>query len=202
MRNEPHSAREPRSRLIIRRTEEAIRSSGLNVLKFAARVVDNYMMMVAPDDRIIDFYASHGSMQALLRDEKRNGEMIDRIIKGVTRFSVDLEEAWIAALPDRARADLIRELAARYGLIAARIPSAQSHRERVADLAAVLSDAGDLAKAMAPMFADGKIAADDKLHIRAALIEIDKSLADLTSLRAQLASASVGAVASMSTATR
>jgi len=180
--------REPRSRLIIRRTVEAINGTGLNVLKFSSRVADSYRALVAANDRTLDFHESAGSLKSLLRAEKRNGNIVDRLLKGVVRFPADLEEAWVDALPEPHRADLVRELAARYGLNGARMPEASAHRH-VVDLANVLRDAGEIAKALAPACADGLITSEDATHVAASLVEIDRALADLGSLRAQLVSA-------------
>jgi ubiquinone biosynthesis protein UbiJ len=183
MRNDSH--REPRSHFICRRTQEILDSGPLNVLKFAHRVADIYLATIAPTHRVIEFYESTGTMKSLLRAQKNNGVLVDRFIKGVVRFPGDLEEAWIAALPEPSRTDLLRELAARYGQLGASIPD-RTARQHVANLADVLRDAGEIAKAMAPLIADGLIAAHDRTHLRASLAETERMLCDITSLHAQL----------------
>jgi hypothetical protein len=194
---------EPRSRLIIRSTVQAINATNLNVLKFAAQVAENYMALIAPNDRVIDFYEQAGTMKSLLRAEKRNGCIVDRLIKGVVRFPDDLEEAWIDALPDPYRCALVRELAARYGLSGARLPAASS-LQAVVNLADVLHDAGELAKALAPACADGRITMEDAPHIAVSLAQIDRSIDDLLTLKNQLSDALVrhGAVAASLRAVR
>jgi hypothetical protein len=180
MRN---GSQEPRSRLIIRRTNEA----RVNVLKFATAVAEHYMAAVAPDDRIMEFHTSSGSMDSALAAQKNNGHLVDHILKGVTRFPVDLEESWIAALPDPYRGDLIRELAQRYGLIGAQLPAVEPH-EHVARIADVLRDAGRTAQLVAPMFGTGKldVRAETAQHIAHALMQIDRSIDDLISFKEQI----------------
>jgi hypothetical protein len=175
----------PRSQLIIERTKAAIHNTGLNVLKFASRVADRYMETIAPLDRVRDFYAASGTVKSLARAEKLNGQIIDRYIKGAVKFPTDLEEAWVDSLPEPFRGDLIRELAGRYGLLGAR-QADLTPSQHLACLADVLTDAGRIATALAPIFADGRITAEDAPHCRRALPVIAHALADLASLQAQL----------------
>lgn len=180
MRN---GSQEPRSRLIIRRTNEA----RVNVLKFATAVAEDYMAALAPEDRIIDFHTSSGSIDSALAAQKNNGHLIDHILKGVTRFPVDLEESWISALPDPHRSNLITELAQRYGLIGAQLPATEPH-EHMARIADVLRDAGRTAQLVAPMFQAGKldVHAESGQRIVHALDQIDRSIADLISFKEQI----------------
>ena len=178
--------REPRGALIIRRTIEAIAKSGLNIAKFGSRVAENYMATIDPADRTMEFVvAGSGSVEALTYAELRNREKVDHIIKGVVRFPVDLEEAWVASLPEPFRCDLVRELAKRYGLLGAKHGDLTAGA-LLANLADVLSDAGQTAVALAPLFLDGKIDDADRPNVPRALAAIERSLADMTSVREQL----------------
>lgn len=176
---------EPRSRLICRRTREAIRGSGLCVQKFSTLVAENYIERVGIDDRIVKFYAPGTTVKSLAETERANGSLVTRFLDGTVKFPADLEEAWIAALPLPFRESLVRELAQRYGLLGARMPEGSITRH-VADLADVLRDAGDVAKAMAPMLVDGKIDASDRPYLQASLSSVSQGIDDLVALRAQL----------------
>jgi hypothetical protein len=172
--------------VIIQRTLAIIAKTGDNVAKFASRVADGYMSSVGRDDRTIDFVvASSSSIEALTTAESRNREKIDHILRGVTRFPADLEEAWINALPDPDRSDLVRALAQRYGLIGAKLPDLQPHIARLSD---VLTDAGRTAQLLAPMFSKGTldVQSENGQRVVASLVQMNRGIADLISLQEQI----------------
>ncbi|HZZ09805.1 MAG TPA: hypothetical protein VFE79_03860 [Paraburkholderia sp.] len=179
---------EPRSKFIARFTAVALRQSGVCIRKFSTCVADQYFSRVAEHERVVKFHRGQGSTDSAFKAEKRNAQLVQRFLDGTVKFPADLEESWVAALPDQQRTELVRELAARYGLAAARIPG-HNGRHPVADLAAILRDAGDTATALAPAYADGKLDSDDRAHILNALPVISRAIADFTSMQAQLAQA-------------
>jgi len=136
-------------------------------------------------DRVTKFVTVQGDIDEMTRAKIRNGEIAMRYIKGEVKFPCDLEEAWVDSLPDPWRRDLIRELAQRVGLLGARHADL-SPQEHLANLADVLADAGRTAQALAPIFADNKITAEDAPYFQRAHIEIQRALADLVSLRNQV----------------
>ena len=177
---------EPRSQLITARTREILRSTKLCVRKFATCVAENYMERTSLDERIVRFYIGNGSIDSALRAEKRNAQLINRFLAGAVKFPCDLEESWIHALPDPARGELVRDLAARYGLSGASMPGASPHHA-LAHLSNVLSDAGRTAQALAPLFARGVLDGANVQQMRKSLKAIDDNITDLVSLRSQVA---------------
>ncbi|MEO7773586.1 MAG: hypothetical protein ABIT61_02630, partial [Steroidobacteraceae bacterium] len=111
----------------------------------------------------------------------------NRILNGVVKFPDDLEESWVAAIPSTHRASLIRELAARYGLLAARAPAAVNDvTGQMQQFAALSCEFGQTIESLAPIFADGKCDAQDRIHLTRALSELDDLIAASVTLRQQL----------------
>lgn len=179
---------EPRSKFIARFTGNALRQSGLCIRKFSTRVACEYLDRIATHERTVGFHTGNGSTESAFKAEKRNAQLVQRFLDGTVKFPSDLEESWVDALPEKLRDELIRELAARYGLSATRIPGNESHHP-IANLARTLHDAGDLATALSPLFASGKLNQDDIHHMREALPVIARAVTDMTSLQAQMAHA-------------
>lgn len=176
-----------RSKLIMQRSMQAIQQTGLNVLKFASRVAENYITATPQFERCVDFYETGTTLASATAAEKANGKLVDRFLKSVVRFPADLEETWVDALPEPHRGDLVRELAARYGLLGAKAPALQAH-EHVARLSDVLADAGRTAQLLAPMFANGslKVEGESAQRIAHSLLVIDRSIGDLVALKEQI----------------
>jgi len=177
-----------RSKLIARRTEQAIAVSGLNVLKFASRVAEKFIAKVPQFQRCVQFYEPGATLESALHAELSNGKLVDRFLKGIVKFPADLEECWVDSLPEPHRSDLVRELAWRYGLLGAKLPDA-AHHEHIARLADVLADAGRTAVALAPLFEKGQLNVEGESGPRIAqsMLSIDKSIGDLIGLREQIA---------------
>jgi hypothetical protein len=184
MGNESQNS-EPRSRFIVRRTSEILRRAPLCVRKFASTVATLYMGRTVDHERVIQFDQESGSIDAACRAEVRNAKKVQHLLDGEVKFPADLEEAWVDALPGPHKNDLIRELAARYGLIGARAPVCSSLHP-IADLASVLRDAGEISTALAPAFANGTLDSQDAPHLLQARPIISRALADCASLLAQI----------------
>lgn len=184
MGNESQNS-EPRSRYITRRTSEILRKAPLCVRTFASNVATTYMGRTVEHERVVQFDQGCGSVDAACRAEVRNAKKIQHLLDGEVRFPVDLEEAWVEALPEPHKNDLVRELAARYGLIGARTPG-RAAMHPIADLACVLHDAGEISTALAPAFANGTLDASDVPCLIKARPVIARALADCASLLAQI----------------
>src|SRR5690348_1570746 len=152
-----------RSELICEITQRAIRGSGSNVLKFAADVVEAYLQVVPPTARIVEFHPEHGSVSAILRSQNANRQLINRFLSGVVKFPADLEEAWVKALPQPYRDECVRALAARYGLLPARMPN--DSRSVQSDFAAMMHKYADVVDDLGKVLADGKINNQDRANI-------------------------------------
>ena len=144
--------REPRSAVLIRFSQLAIRRTGTNRRKFSTEVAEQYQKMISPGERIIAFYAGT-TCDAICAAEKKNDQIIRRMMDGSVKMPADIEDAWIAAIPEPFRSNCRAELAARDGL--AVLP--EIHRggvvgaNAIADLTAQFSTT---LKAVAPVLAD------------------------------------------------
>lgn len=176
-----------RSGLIAEITRRAIRNSSLNLLKFASDVAERYQATVPTHARIVDFYVEQGSIESIARSQRANGQLINRFLTGVTKFPADLEESWVASLPAEYRDEAVRELAARYGLAAARKPG--DVRQTQSDLAKMMHKFADVVDDLGKILADGKIDAADRPVVAKAERDIDALMGELMTLRAAARSA-------------
>lgn len=174
-----------RSQLITQLTALAIQSTNLNVLTFSMRVAEIYNNAVPPLDRIVDLQHPGLTLESAHVASLSNGKKIDNLLKGKVKFPADLEEAWVDALPEPHRSNLVRALAKRYGLLGTRADEL-TPAQQLANLSDVLTDAGQTACALAPIFADGKIDQADLPHLANALAVVERGIADFTSLREQM----------------
>jgi hypothetical protein len=173
MTNSPQPA-ETRSRTVLRYTRQAIKDGRLKVLPFSERVSAAYLADVPPEDRVVHIHEDGESADSALKARKHNHQVIDRLINGqVKTFPADLEDAWVACLPETYRTRCIRELAARRGLVTMPDPRATDGAGiQTADMSDLLREVGETATRLAPIFADGKVDAQDLPHIGPALEEL------------------------------
>ncbi|MFC3816538.1 hypothetical protein [Lysobacter sp. GCM10012299] len=165
---------EPRSRTMLRHTRQAVSDRALNVLAFSERVADRYLSAVAPEDRVVGLKEQGDTMATALAAKKHNGIVVDRLIKGVVKtFPADLEDAWVGELPQPYRQRCEQDLAARRGLLPVKDPRASTApAQQGGELSALLTEVGDVAAALAPIFADGKVDAGDMPYIAHALRQL------------------------------
>lgn len=190
MKRQSQVPSEPRSQLIIRHAQKAIRASGLTIGAYATRVAEEYIQRVALHERQMEFYTGAATVDGIAKAERANAQLITRIFNNVVKMPDDLEESLVAALPDAMRGELVRELAARYGLLAARAPVATNDvRGQMEEFAALSREFGQTIESLAPIFADGKCDATDRGHIEHALRELDDLIAAGVTVRAQLRAA-------------
>jgi hypothetical protein len=175
---------EPRSQTINRHVRAALHATGLPLRSYADRVVDLYHARTALHDRTVPFQvgATAAAYEAAAR---QNAQTITRIFGGTVRAPIDLEEALVLALPAPHRAACLRDLADRYGLLAAALPSACGVAQQM-NTADLLRETGELMGALAPAFADGKLDASDAATARRALPEVLDLQARLATLSTQL----------------
>lgn len=103
---------EPRAALIIAATRKSLRETGRTLRHFAAELIDHYHARTHVDDRTVRFHRTDNPY----KDEEANTQIVDRMLSGLVRMPVDIEEAWVLAIADPYRRELLNELAARYGL--------------------------------------------------------------------------------------
>lgn len=175
---------EPRSQVIFRHTDAALRSTGMTLQRFATAVSDMYQSRVAELDRIVDFHLGTTTDQ-IVKAEKANLQLVTRFLRGVVKLPADLEEAWVEALPEPNRTDCARELARRYGFIGAREPQSATAAQTL-NAAGVTIELGHLLQELAQVLSDHKVSASDLPALLRARKEAGDATAELASLSTTL----------------
>jgi len=175
----------PRSAVIFSHTRLMLDQTALCGRKFAMRVAENYMALVAPDVRQVPF--RWGVMgEDLIKAERHNAQQIGRYMDGTVKaLPVDLEDAWVTALPEPFRSDCERELARRRGRY--------SEKQLVGTEAGVAMGLGHLARefgqlfeALSPALADGRITEADLPQARRILAESDDLIGAVLAVRREI----------------
>lgn len=140
--------------------------------KFAMRVAERYMSLIAPDIRQVPF--RWGVMgDDLIKAERHNAQQIGRYMDGTVKaLPADLEDAWVLTLPEPYRSDCERELAQRRGRYSEKqlLTTEAGEAMRLADLA---REFGQLFEALSPALTDGRITDADMPHARRIIAESD-----------------------------
>lgn len=165
-------------------TVESLRQLPGGVMGFADRVADHYLAHVPEDQRRVPLKPVVGDLTQMDRAQRANRQTINRYITGeVKSFPADLEESWVQALPPPSNERALNELAARYGLLAARAPESAG---ATTNLGEITKDVGALLQRMAPIVADDRIDAADLPFVQPAIAAVASLQAELATLRAQL----------------
>lgn len=160
----------------------ALRHSELTRESFADQVMQLYCSRTPLHLRHIPFHAHTRGADpyAVIR---ANAQLVFRQLDGVVRLAVELEEAVVLALPAPYQGACLRELAARYGLLAAEqpgdVPAAQ-----LAQLGDLVREFGEALQAVAGTLSDGRLDHADALASESAVRELDDLIATATTLRA------------------
>lgn len=174
---------QPRDSVIAEHVGHAMRHTRLSFEAFAQDVADHYHANTRDTLRNVKFHVvPHIDPCSALR---ANAQIIRRMVEGVVRMPVEIEEAIVLALPAPFRDACLRELAARFGLIGAQIPRSDATGQAV-QVAALLRGAGATIATLAPMFEDGLITEADATHAPAALASLDALLANITTVAAMV----------------
>lgn len=171
-------------------TARAVLASREGVVGFADRVAEIYLTTVPAEHQRVTFRPMVGDIQQISAAQKANRQTVDRLIKGeVKSFPLDLEDAWVLALPEPHQAEALRMLSGRMGLLPAKVRSPREALESVADATHAFSD---FLGHMAPIVADGVIDERDQPYLKPALAELADLQATLASIQAQLTAALPG----------
>lgn len=173
---------EPRSQVVFRHTAHCIRNSGHTDKSFASEIAESYMRLVAPGERIVQFHVGT-DLDSIDRAQSRNAKIIERFINGTVKLPADLEEAWVAALPQPWRGACERELAQRYGFLGVREPAPQPAAGMIG-AAGVLVEIGHVMEALAAVVADGKVTPADVPALQRLVREARDATAELETVRA------------------
>ncbi|MBH1477348.1 MULTISPECIES: hypothetical protein [Bacillati] len=179
---------EPRSQIIFRYHLQVLNQTGTCERSLAARIVDNYLALVAEPLRIVEFHAGT-TAESAEKAIKANAQIIKRYVTGAVKLPVDLEEAWVRAFPDTHRLECKRELARRYGFLGARAPTAEVGR--AITISCVMRECADVVDAYAESKSCGSYQSKQRL-----VKEIADAQAALASLQAELTAELSGEVLS------
>lgn len=183
--------RETRAHTIHHHVLMAVKHTGLDQQEFADEVVRLYIDRTPLHARHIEFHQHvRGSDPYTVR--RANEQLLFRMLKpsGPVRMPVEVEEAVVLALPQPYREECLRELSARYGLLAAAIPAGAdaSLSEQVRSPCELMRKAATAVERVAPMLEDnGLIGPEDYQHFPMALQAINEMLACAVTLSSQIA---------------
>jgi hypothetical protein len=179
--------RDRRDDVIRAHWELAVRHSGETIEGLATRAVEVYESRTPLHARRIAFQPMSRDPYAAQRANATHVRRFLGLSEPATRLPVELEEALVLALPDPFRAECLRELADRVGLLAAKAPDPQASPLLVpADL---MRECADVITALAPALCDGTYTAADLPAIREALGALADVSGAVASLRHQLCDA-------------
>jgi hypothetical protein len=181
MKPAPHFSR-PRSAVVFDHTRRMLDQTAMCTRKFSMRVAEQYVALVAPDQRQVPFRLGVTG-DDLIKAEKHNAQQIGRYMDGTIKaLPVDLEDAWVLSLAEPYRSDCERELAQRRGRYSER-KLAHGEAGEVVGIGQILLEFGQLMEALGPALADGKICEADLPHARRILNESDDVIAALLTIR-------------------
>lgn len=162
----------PRDAVIADHVAAAMRLTRLSMETFAQTVADLYHERTPLELRGVRFHEVGRADP--YRDMRKNAQIVRRYLAGeLCRMPVELEEALVLALPDPFQSACLRELAGRYGLIAAAAPASDGD-EQVQQVAELMRAAGETISAIVPMLDDGLIDITDADHAPDALAQLEQ----------------------------
>lgn len=171
---------ETRSQTVCRHVAAYLNETRTSMESFAEDVMQAYHTL--PEGlRDVKFHAGGD----VYRDMRANAQIVRRFIEGNPRMPVDIEESLVLALPDDRRQPLLRDLAMRYGLLAAPVPSSEPGDDACA-ISRLMKETAEAIEAIAPMMADGRIDHQDAPLAEHALVQINEAMAELMSLQARI----------------
>lgn len=189
MKREAQPLAASRSEVIFGYTRRLLLERRLSMETFAARVVELYHARVLAAARSIEFRA-HGDAFAVA---KVNAQRLARYMQPeiCTRMPVEIEEPWVLSLDEPYRAQCVRELAARYGLLDVPIPDATVATD-TESLGRLTREIGEFFTRVAPVMEDGVIDARDCPHLAAAIAEADALMSAVQAFKARMCAAQQG----------
>jgi hypothetical protein len=181
-----------RDQAVAHHVNMALRHTTLTREAFADDVVALYHQRTPLDLRGIAFreFARGGDPYTV---QRANAQLLFRMLDGVVRLPAEVEEAVVLALPEPYRGACLHDLAARYGLMAAALPT-EAPGAQAAQLGDLANDFGEAVQALAATLGDGHMTPADAGNARIAVRELDDLIARASSLRAQHQAITTGGV--------
>lgn len=169
--------RETRAQSIIHHITLAL-GHGMTVRTYATDVARIYGNRTELACRTIDFHETRDPYA----DERANAQIVQRFIDGRARMPTEIEEALVLALPDPFRGECKRELAGRYGDLAAPIPVADDSAP-MADTGKLMEECGTAIVELAQSFKDGIVLPGKSETAKRAVCDLTDLIAQATSIR-------------------
>jgi hypothetical protein len=169
--------RETRPQTIIFHIQLAL-GRGMTVRGYAADVARLYNERTQADARTIEFHSGTDPYA----DERANAQLVQRFIDARTRMPAEIEEALVLALPDPFRGECKRDLAERYGDLAAPIPSCGDDCT-VVDAGKLMEETGRALVELAQGFKDGVVVEGKTVTAAAAFKDLTDLIAQATTIR-------------------
>lgn len=183
--------RSSRTAAIATHVEHALRHARLSSETYADEVRRQYHERTPEAARVVQFQNPDGADDPY-RALRHNAQTVRRYLglcEQPIRLLADLEEAMVLALPEPYRSECLRELAARYGLLAARMPGVERGGAALS-LADLMRETAEVVEAVAPLVADGLVDSfDGHSQITCALQQLSDLEAACAAQRAQLEAA-------------
>ena len=174
--------RETRPKVIAHHVALAIRG-GMTIRNYAADVAKLYAERTEPAQREVEFHFTRDPYA----DERANAQIVQRYIDS-PRMPAYIEEALVLALPEPFRAECQRELAARYGCLAAAIPS-QAEGAELADVGKLMAECGSAFVELAHSYRGGLILPGESKTARKAIDDLNDVIAQAVTCRTRLTEA-------------
>lgn len=182
--------RETRTRTIVHHLQLAARHSGETIESILTHAVDVYESRTPAHARIVDFQPRGRDPYAANRTNVLRLKRMLGMAEPASHLHADLEEAIVLALPEPMQGECLRELAARYGLLAVADPGTDpAPLATIAECTAdVMTQSADVLRSAGNLL-DGEIDRTDLQTIESTLQEVSDATASLATLRAALADA-------------
>lgn len=176
----------PRQSVIYGHTRRMLDSTALCVRKFSTCVAEKYIELVAPAFRQVPFRWGV-TVDDMFKAEKHNAQIIARYMDGTVKaLPVDLEDAWIQALPLPFRDECERDLARRRDQLIVKLDRPSEYGLGAVSIGSMLLEMGQLCDALAPAMADNTLTPEDQKHAVRILNEADDMIGAVSRLRDQI----------------
>jgi hypothetical protein len=174
--------RETRPQVIAHHVGMALQHSTLTMRKYGNAVRDVYEQRTPAEARAIRFHTTRDPYS----DERLNAQIVKRALDDLHDLPCALEEALVLALPQPFQGECRRELAERYGELAAPIP-APGEGAPLADCGSLMKECGEALVDLSRCFRNGVVVQGESRTARLALGDLDDVIAQATSIRARIA---------------
>lgn len=179
--------REPRSAVIFEHTRQAFRHSPMKETTFTSDVVTHYDKTVDPRWRVVRWHHDGEVFDCM----KANCQIMRRFLNGEVRMPCDLEESWVAALPQPWRQECRRALAERIGRLDVKVPATEDDGATV-ETGALLKEVGEAIQSLAPVMSQGGLAKMSHAEAQVAMHELSDVLAQCIRLQRHLSRVVLG----------